>query len=90
MKQRTTLFKLTYFKRGEEICGDDLFNTKSSIFINLKHLVSLSEPKDYILPFSGNKHGDFKYSQLKLSNNDVFYISDRVYDALCTSYLELV
>lgn len=73
------MFNIRYFKKGNDICGDDFKNHEIEK-INLDLLSSLSELKKLELPFSSKKVGD--YALITMNNGDKYYIDDVTYQRL--------
>lgn len=67
-------YKLSYFKKAENICANDLKEKDQIDIINLSFISSLSELKKFYLPFSGEFKG--LYALLTMNNGDRYYISE--------------
>jgi len=61
-------YKLHYFKKSEDICADDLKNEILIDTINLSLVSSLSDLRQFRLPFTGQYRG--KYALLTMNNGD--------------------
>jgi len=73
------MYKLYYLCNKEgEICGSDLENENSEVYINLNLVSSITGLKTFKLPFSGTEVK--KYSIISMSNKDKFYIDEKSYN----------
>ena len=73
-------YKLNYFQKGNSLCGADLNNKNQIEMINLSFVSSLSDLKEFRLPFSGEFRGN--YAILTMNNCDKYYINENTFSDL--------
>lgn len=77
--------KINYIPTSEKgICGSDFRQPERTTAINPQFILSLSEPIMFTLPFSGAAVE--KYSVLKMSNGDTYYIKEKQWEKITIPY----
>ena len=78
------MYKLEYFTNDTRLCESDFDNKVQTEYINLSEISSISQLKEFKLPFSGKFVG--KYSIVSMKNRDNFVIKEAEYLKLLKEY----
>ena len=81
------LFALKYFERGDSISGANFHRERQVEFINLQHISSISEIKEFTTPLTGTIIG--KAAVVIMKNDDTFFIDPLVQEELL-SYFKIL
>ena len=73
-------YKLHYFKKGKELCGNDFLEKDKVDTINLSLVSSISDLQQFRLPFSGTFKGN--YGLLSMNNGDIYYLKEESFSDL--------
>lgn len=73
-------YKLSFFKKGDSLCGADFYLPNEIEIINIKQVISISPLRKFNTPLSGNNVGIFAI--LRMVNNDIYHIDKISYEHL--------